>query len=70
MRYELTIDRDLLEHTPPGEDCYPLLLLNTETGDLVRCCKVVLTNSRVVYGLPRQNGARVWVEGDAVEYLA
>ena len=69
MRYEITIDRDLLEHTPKGAHCTPLMLLNTETGVVTRAHKIALTNSKVVYGPPRQNGARVWVEGDTVEYI-
>ena len=69
MRYEITIDRDLLEQTEPGVHCSPLMVLNTETGGMIRAYRVVLAGSRVVYGPPRQNGARVWVEGDTIEYL-
>lgn len=69
MRYEITIDRDLLEHTSSREACLPLLVLDTLTGDTVRAAKLQCASATVIYGSPRQNGARVWVETDNPVYV-
>lgn len=66
MRFEITIDRDLLEHTPPDQACAPMLIYDRETGLQTRASGAFFERGCVVYGPARQNGARVWIEADRV----
>lgn len=66
MRFEITIDRDLLEKTPRDARCQPLLVLDQCSGTLTRASEATLGTAKVVYGAPRQNGARVWIEAESV----
>lgn len=66
MRFQLTIDRDLLEKTPDGERCNPIIVLDTRNGRVEHASIVEFDGGAVVYGPQQQNGARVWVELDSI----
>lgn len=74
MRYRITVNRALLEKVNAGDDpqhkARPIRVTDTRVGLTKDERDVALIASdsapRVVYGDPQQDGARVWIEADAV----
>lgn len=66
-RYIVTVDRSRLDETKakndPRHQARPIRVEDTTTGK-VRACRDVSfpLGARMVYGDPRQDGARVWIE--------
>lgn len=70
-RYRITVDRDVLDKTKPGDDpkhqIRPIRVEDTKTGVVDHHRNVSMPmGARIVYGDPQSDGARVWIEAHAV----
>lgn len=70
-RYRITVDRDVLDKTKPGDDpkhqLRPIRVEDTRNGTVTHGRDVRFPlGARIVYGDPQQDGARVWIEADGV----
>lgn len=62
-RYIITVDRDRIDRKRSNA----IRIEDTKTGHVRNISRVVLTGHvEVVEGLPRQDGARVWIEAEGV----
>lgn len=68
MRYRITIDRDALEKNPrdPEHKIRPIRIHDTRKGVDLKAVRGVgfPMGAELVYGDPKQDGARVWIECD------
>lgn len=63
MRYRITVNAAGLED---GTAEQPILVEHLASGRVHEAVEVELGPSRIVYGVPTQAGARVWIEADNV----